>query len=211
MHQSQPFCALLGISPPAASAAAGFHSAAVAARFAWWPWRGSTPVNRIHSTAAVSAIMQRGALAAGCSARANALLEIPTHLREISSQIADAESIRGPESSGDPESSGGAESAGGGAESVHWCLGEGAEVSRRTSSPVPSRRELHPPQALFDLEATNTELKADLRDLYITSAKEADVTGGRKAIIIHVCRPPPLVSSRTPPLPILHQKHNAWI
>lgn len=32
------------------------------------------------------------------------------------------------------------------------------------------------------------------------------MTGGRKAIIIHVCRPPPLVSSRTPPLPILHQK-----
>lgn len=41
-------------------------------------------------------------------------------------------------------------------------------------------------QALFDLEATNTELKADLRDLYITSAKEVDVAGGRKAIIIHV-------------------------
>ena len=42
-------------------------------------------------------------------------------------------------------------------------------------------------QALFDLEATNAELKADLRDLYITSAKEVDVaSGSRKAIIIHV-------------------------
>ncbi|MEW5299441.1 MAG: hypothetical protein WDW38_004534 [Sanguina aurantia] len=42
-------------------------------------------------------------------------------------------------------------------------------------------------QALFDLEATNAELKADLRDLYITSAKEIDVSGGsRKAIIVHV-------------------------
>lgn len=42
-------------------------------------------------------------------------------------------------------------------------------------------------QALFDLEATNAELKADLRDLYITSAKEVDVANGaRKAIIIHV-------------------------
>lgn len=32
-------------------------------------------------------------------------------------------------------------------------------------------------QALFDLEATNAELKTDLRDLFITSAKEIDVTG----------------------------------
>ncbi len=42
-------------------------------------------------------------------------------------------------------------------------------------------------QALFDLEATNADLKADLRDLYITSAKEVDVSSSRKAIIIHVC------------------------
>eukprot|EP00894_Picocystis_sp_ML_P003864 jgi/Pico_ML_1/54381/g4739.t1 len=41
-------------------------------------------------------------------------------------------------------------------------------------------------QALFDLEATNNELKADLRDLFINSAKEVDVATGRKAIIIHV-------------------------
>jgi hypothetical protein len=42
-------------------------------------------------------------------------------------------------------------------------------------------------QALFDLEATNSELKADLRDLYITGAKEIDVQGGaRKAVIVQV-------------------------
>lgn len=42
-------------------------------------------------------------------------------------------------------------------------------------------------QALFDLEATNNELKADLRDLYITAAREIDVAGSsRKAIIVHV-------------------------
>jgi small subunit ribosomal protein S7e len=42
-------------------------------------------------------------------------------------------------------------------------------------------------QALFDLEATNAELKADLRDLYITSAREIDIQGtSRKAIIIQV-------------------------
>lgn len=43
------------------------------------------------------------------------------------------------------------------------------------------------PQALFDLEATNTELKGDLRDLYITSAREIDIHNTtRKAIIVHV-------------------------
>ena len=41
-------------------------------------------------------------------------------------------------------------------------------------------------QALFDLEATNAELKSDLRDLYITKAEEIDGKSGRKAIIIHV-------------------------
>jgi len=52
-----------------------------------------------------------------------------------------------------------------------------------------SAAALHGSQALFDLEATNTELKADLRDLYITSAKEVDVPSSqRKAIIVHVRR-----------------------
>jgi len=41
-------------------------------------------------------------------------------------------------------------------------------------------------QALFDLESTNTELKSELRDLFINSAKEVDVSGNRKAVIIHV-------------------------
>ena len=43
-------------------------------------------------------------------------------------------------------------------------------------------------QALFDLEATNQELKGDLRDLYITSAAEIDVGSTRKAIV-HPCEP----------------------
>jgi small subunit ribosomal protein S7e len=46
--------------------------------------------------------------------------------------------------------------------------------------------ELQVAQALFDLEATNAELKADLRDLYIAGAKEIDVSSGRKAILIQV-------------------------
>lgn len=42
------------------------------------------------------------------------------------------------------------------------------------------------PQALFDLEATNAELKADLRELYINAAREIDITSTRKAILIQV-------------------------
>ena len=38
----------------------------------------------------------------------------------------------------------------------------------------------------FDLEATNNELKAELKDLYINGAKEIDVAGGRTAVAIQV-------------------------
>ncbi|GLJ18001.1 hypothetical protein SUGI_0317200 [Cryptomeria japonica] len=41
-------------------------------------------------------------------------------------------------------------------------------------------------QALFDLENTNQELKSELKDLYINSAKQVDISGNRKAIVIHV-------------------------
>lgn len=41
-------------------------------------------------------------------------------------------------------------------------------------------------QALFDLENTNQELRSDLRDLFINSAKQVDISGNRKAVIIHV-------------------------
>jgi len=42
-------------------------------------------------------------------------------------------------------------------------------------------------QALVDLEANNSELKAALRDLYISGAKEVDIVGTtRKAVVIQV-------------------------
>ncbi|KAK8569447.1 hypothetical protein V6N13_046500 [Hibiscus sabdariffa] len=41
-------------------------------------------------------------------------------------------------------------------------------------------------QAFFDLENTNNDLKSDLKDLYINSAMQIDVPGGRKAVVIHV-------------------------
>mmetsp|Transcript_6321 Transcript_6321/g.9414 ORF Transcript_6321/g.9414 Transcript_6321/m.9414 type:complete len:197 (+) Transcript_6321:31-621(+) len=39
--------------------------------------------------------------------------------------------------------------------------------------------------AIFDLQV-QTDMKADLQDLFITAAQEVDVGNGRKAVIIHV-------------------------
>ncbi|KVI02822.1 Ribosomal protein S7e [Cynara cardunculus var. scolymus] len=41
-------------------------------------------------------------------------------------------------------------------------------------------------QALFDLENANQDLKSDLKDLYINSATQIDISGNRKAVVIHV-------------------------
>jgi len=41
-------------------------------------------------------------------------------------------------------------------------------------------------QAIIELEASNADLKAHLREVYITSAKEVDCGQGKKAIIIFV-------------------------
>ncbi|KAK4726727.1 hypothetical protein R3W88_031644 [Solanum pinnatisectum] len=41
-------------------------------------------------------------------------------------------------------------------------------------------------QALFDMENTNPELKSELKDLYINSALQIDVSRNRKVVVIHV-------------------------
>lgn len=41
-------------------------------------------------------------------------------------------------------------------------------------------------QALADLEAGGSEIKAELRELFIASAKEIDCTGGKTAVVIMV-------------------------
>ncbi|KGN63831.1 40S ribosomal protein S7-1 [Cucumis sativus] len=50
----------------------------------------------------------------------------------------------------------------------------------------PSEFEETVAQALFDLENTNSELKSDLKDLYINSAIQVDVSGNRKAVVVYV-------------------------
>lgn len=41
-------------------------------------------------------------------------------------------------------------------------------------------------QAFFDLENTNKELGSDLKDLFINSAVQVDISNNRKAVVIHV-------------------------
>ncbi|RAL46600.1 hypothetical protein DM860_004879 [Cuscuta australis] len=50
----------------------------------------------------------------------------------------------------------------------------------------PSEFEITVAQALYDLENTNSDLKSDLKDLFINSATQIDVSGSRKAVVVHV-------------------------
>ncbi|KAI3717075.1 hypothetical protein L1987_68417 [Smallanthus sonchifolius] len=50
----------------------------------------------------------------------------------------------------------------------------------------PTEFEVSVGQALFDLENANQDLKSDLKDLYINSAAQIDVSANRKAVVIHV-------------------------
>uniref|UniRef100_A0A7S1GM27 40S ribosomal protein S7 n=1 Tax=Cyclophora tenuis TaxID=216820 RepID=A0A7S1GM27_CYCTE len=56
----------------------------------------------------------------------------------------------------------------------------------RKSGGAPDEFEASVAEELFNLEMNSTELKAPLRDLFITAAKAVDCGGGRKAIIIYV-------------------------
>jgi small subunit ribosomal protein S7e len=51
---------------------------------------------------------------------------------------------------------------------------------------TPDEFEQKVAQELFNLEMHSPEMKTDLRDLVITSAKEVEVPGGKKAVIIYV-------------------------
>ncbi|XP_031104259.1 40S ribosomal protein S7 [Ipomoea triloba] len=57
---------------------------------------------------------------------------------------------------------------------------------RKDKEAEPSEFEESVAQALFDLENTNQELKSDLKDLYINAAVQIDVSGNKKAVVIHV-------------------------
>ncbi|KAA8917215.1 hypothetical protein TRICI_000608 [Trichomonascus ciferrii] len=57
----------------------------------------------------------------------------------------------------------------------------------------PSELELQIAQAFLDLEESSADLKAELRPIQFKSAREVEVSGGKKAIVIFV--PVPLLKS----------------
>jgi small subunit ribosomal protein S7e len=62
------------------------------------------------------------------------------------------------------------------------------KIFRTANAPTtaPDETEINVAQALIDLENNVPELKAELRPLQISAAREVDVRGGKKAIVIFV-------------------------
>lgn len=62
------------------------------------------------------------------------------------------------------------------------------KIARTANAPTtpPDETETKVAQALIDLEANVPDLKAELRPLQISAAREVDVRGGKKAIVIFV-------------------------
>ncbi|KAL3630343.1 40S ribosomal protein [Castilleja foliolosa] len=61
-----------------------------------------------------------------------------------------------------------------------------AQKIHKENDAEPTDFEENVAQALFDLEKTGQDIRSDLKDLYINSASQIDVSGGKKAIVIHV-------------------------
>ncbi|KAK9472388.1 40S ribosomal protein eS7 [Dipodascopsis tothii] len=66
-------------------------------------------------------------------------------------------------------------------------------AANKITSTTPSELELSIAQALYDLETSVADLKQELRMLQFSAAKEIDVAGGKKAIVVFV--PVPLLAS----------------
>ena len=57
---------------------------------------------------------------------------------------------------------------------------------RKTRGAIADDFEKSVAKEIDGIESSNNELKAALKDLYISAAKEVDVAGGKKAVIIYV-------------------------
>jgi small subunit ribosomal protein S7e len=70
-----------------------------------------------------------------------------------------------------------------------------SKILRTANAPLtaPSDIEQQIAQALIDLEQNVPELKSELRQLQISAAREVDVKGGKKAVVVFV--PVPMVKA----------------
>lgn len=75
--------------------------------------------------------------------------------------------------------------------SVQPSMSVSNKILRSANAPTsaPSEIETSVAQALLDLESNVSELTAELRPLQISSVKEVDVKGGKKAIVVFVPMP----------------------
>lgn len=62
----------------------------------------------------------------------------------------------------------------------------GAAKIKKSKGMTPDTFEQQVAGELFQIEMSASEMKAEMKDLYISAAKEVDVSDGRKAIIIFV-------------------------
>lgn len=65
-----------------------------------------------------------------------------------------------------------------------------SKVLRSANSPrtAPDALEMEVAQAIYDLQVSVNDLKSDLAPLAISSVKEVEVKGGRKALAMYVER-----------------------
>jgi len=70
-----------------------------------------------------------------------------------------------------------------------------SKIQRTANAPQtpPSDIEQQIAQALLDLEQNVPDLKSELRQLQISAAREVDVKGGKKAVVVFV--PVPMVKA----------------
>lgn len=71
---------------------------------------------------------------------------------------------------------------------IHSMSTAASKILRTANAPTtaPDEIELTVAQALLDLENNVADLKAELRPLQISAAREVDVKGGKKAIVVFV-------------------------
>ncbi|KAG6402291.1 hypothetical protein SASPL_139169 [Salvia splendens] len=65
------------------------------------------------------------------------------------------------------------------------CLPHCKKKNHKDRGADPTEFEESVAHALFDMENTNQDIKSELKYLYINSAVQIDVAGGKKAVVIH--------------------------